>query len=348
MFSPEIGQSGCQDGASVRADMQTERVRSANFCTRLAGTPVAVLSRMTHSEQVRRYVRRGACLFTCISCAALIARGAVNLVTGALPPATSTKAPARREIPLTSGRALAEAVLTRNIFDAHTGALAWDGAATPPLPPIEPAALARDGELPACEGDMRLVAAMVVPHEPALSFVSIADAGQTLLYKPGMQVSGREVVGIREQRVFLRGASASTCQLSMFTPPAAAAPVVSASRAEKSEDARVTRQGESSFRIARSLFDEAIAGGSMMTSARVVPHRDGERVTGLTLGGIRRGSTLAQIGLQNGDVLQSINGHDLTSPDRALEAYTKLREADRFSVTLVRGGRTRSFEYTID
>jgi general secretion pathway protein C len=304
---------------------------------------------MTHSEHVRRRVRRAACLVTLAGCAVLIARGVVTLVAASLP-AAATAPPARQQEPLPSGRALAEALLARNIFDAQTGSMPWDELRQPARP-VEATALALDGELPPCDGDMRLVAAMVVPREPALSFASIADAGQTLLYKPGMQVSGREVVGIREQRVFLRGASASTCQLSMFMPAAgtAAAPGVPVrSMASEGADARVTRQSESSFRIARSLFDEAIAGGSMMTSARVVPQREGERITGLKLTGVRRGSTLAQIGLQNGDVLQSINGHDLTSPDRALEAYTKLREADHFSVTLMRAGRARSFEYTID
>ncbi len=61
--------------------------------------------------------------------------------------------------------------------------------------------------------------------------------------------------------------------------------------------------------------------------ARVVPAVKNGKPDGFKLYAIRPSSVYAKLGLQNGDTLQSINGFDLTSADKALEVYTKLREA---------------------
>ena len=61
--------------------------------------------------------------------------------------------------------------------------------------------------------------------------------------------------------------------------------------------------------------------------ARVVPAVKNGKPDGFKLYAIRPSSVYAKLGLQNGDTLQSINGFELTSADKALEVYTKLREA---------------------
>jgi general secretion pathway protein C len=62
-------------------------------------------------------------------------------------------------------------------------------------------------------------------------------------------------------------------------------------------------------------------------------------VDGFTLFAIRAGSLFAALGFANGDPIQRINGLALTSADRALEVYTKLRDAPRLEFELVRRGR---------
>ena len=49
----------------------------------------------------------------------------------------------------------------------------------------------------------------------------------------------------------------------------------------------------------------------------------------------------------NGDTLQSINGFELTSADKALEVYTKLREATSLEVNVTRRGKPVTLKYTI-
>lgn len=101
---------------------------------------------------------------------------------------------------------------------------------------------------------------------------------------------------------------------------------------------------------ARNLDRSALEGGGInpLSGLRVVPElRDG-KVIGLRLFGIRPGSLLGTLGLKNGDRLEAINGFDLTSPEKALEAYARLRTAKRLSVQLDRVGKPVTIDLNIN
>jgi general secretion pathway protein C len=100
--------------------------------------------------------------------------------------------------------------------------------------------------------------------------------------------------------------------------------------------------------VARALLDKVLsAQAELMRAARVIPYEENGRVVGVKVYGIRRAALLGKLGIQNGDVLRTINGFDLSSPDTALEAYTKLREMDHFSIAMVRRGQPRTMEYNV-
>jgi S1-C subfamily serine protease len=71
------------------------------------------------------------------------------------------------------------------------------------------------------------------------------------------------------------------------------------------------------------------------------------RSNGFRIYAIKPNTFYAQIGIQNGDTVRAINGHEMTSPDRALEVYTKLRSANRLSMSLLRGGKDLTIDYDI-
>jgi general secretion pathway protein C len=51
--------------------------------------------------------------------------------------------------------------------------------------------------------------------------------------------------------------------------------------------------------------------------------------------------------MQNGDRLQTINGFEMASPEKALEAYARLRTADKLTISLNRGGKAMNLDYDI-
>jgi general secretion pathway protein C len=105
---------------------------------------------------------------------------------------------------------------------------------------------------------------------------------------------------------------------------------------------------ETNYEIDRSLVDKVIANPMAFTrGARVVPAVKGGKTEGIKLYAIRPTSPYAKLGLTNGDTLSSINGFELTSMDKGLEIYSKLREATHLEVEIVRRGKPMTLKYNI-
>ena len=49
----------------------------------------------------------------------------------------------------------------------------------------------------------------------------------------------------------------------------------------------------------------------------------------------------------NGDTIETIDGVDMTSPDKALELYTRLHSAAQLTVRIVRRGQPLTLTYEI-
>jgi hypothetical protein len=81
--------------------------------------------------------------------------------------------------------------------------------------------------------------------------------------------------------------------------------------------------------------------------ARIVPAFVNGEPVGLKLFLIRPDSLYSQIGLLDGDVIRRINGMDISSPEKALEAYTLLKAARRIEIDLERDGWPMHKSYVV-
>ena len=125
--------------------------------------------------------------------------------------------------------------------------------------------------------------------------------------------------------------------------PAPAGPAPEAGEYDKS----INCQG-SNCTIDRALVDKLLSNTNALASAaRFVPSVKEGKPNGFKVYAIRPNSLFAKIGLQNGDTIKGINGFEMTSPDKALEVYTKLRSASHLGVQLDRRGETVTLDYTI-
>lgn len=96
---------------------------------------------------------------------------------------------------------------------------------------------------------------------------------------------------------------------------------------------------DSSYRMRITDFDETHENlGGLARDVRIVPAFEGGVARGFKLYSIRPESLLASCGLQNGDVLRSINGLEMNSPDKALEVYAKVKDAERLDLRIERKG----------
>jgi len=258
-------------------------------------------------------------------------------------------------------------ILRRNIFDSARGDLTAE-----PLPeateggqPIEEWDPSKPA--PNCTGKLRLVGSVMSPGYPEWSFAAISGTtdGKTMLYREGSAVDGSRVLAVQSSSVVVSGSSGA-CQLLMFDEEESAArapalPTQPARAASKPGDARnaglsaeelddgIEKVTDTKFNIQRSLVDKALANqGSLMKTARVIPHEEDGRVVGVKLYGIRRNSLLGRLGVRNGDMLRTINGFAMASPDTALEAYSRLRSADKLTLAVKRQNQELTIEYNIE
>lgn len=110
----------------------------------------------------------------------------------------------------------------------------------------------------------------------------------------------------------------------------------------------IKKTGENTYEVGQSEVDKALNNlASLATEARIVPAFEGGKSVGFKLFSIRPGSLYSKIGLQNGDVINRINGYEITSPDKALEVYGKLKDSKHVTVDVKRRGKPTTLDYTI-
>jgi general secretion pathway protein C len=117
---------------------------------------------------------------------------------------------------------------------------------------------------------------------------------------------------------------------------------------QASIDSGIKKIDDSNYEIDKGLVEKVLLNPmAVAKGARVVPSMKNGKPDGFKLYAIRPSSVFAKLGLANGDTLQSINGFDLTSADKALEVYTKLREATSLEVEVTRRGKPATLKYSI-
>ena len=117
---------------------------------------------------------------------------------------------------------------------------------------------------------------------------------------------------------------------------------------QASIDNGIKKIDDSTYEIDKKLVDQVLANPmAVAKGARVVPAVKNGKPDGFKLYAIRPSSVYAKLGLTNGDTIQSINGFELTTADKALEVYTKLREATSLEMEVTRRGKPVTLKYTI-
>jgi general secretion pathway protein C len=129
---------------------------------------------------------------------------------------------------------------------------------------------------------------------------------------------------------------------------ASAAPPITADTAGEEGGPGVTKVSDTQYTVDRKEVDSALSNLSeVATQARIVPSFKNGKPNGFKMFSIKPGSIYSKIGLKNGDVIQKINGYEMNSPDKALELYQKLKDAQSVSLELQRRGQTMNVNYNI-
>lgn len=150
----------------------------------------------------------------------------------------------------------------------------------------------------------------------------------------------------RVERLVLLGAAPPAAPVAVAENPAVSGQPQDDIQA--SIDNGIKKIDDSNYEIDKGLVEKVLLNPmAVAKGARVVPSMKNGKPDGFKLYAIRPSSAFAKLGLTNGDTLQSINGFELTSADKALEVYTKLREATSLEIEVTRRGKPVTLKYSI-
>jgi general secretion pathway protein C len=300
-------------------------------------------------------------ILVAVGSSALAARGVSHILEGAFlsdsaelaeveAPKPSQRQPAR-EVRSKSGATLA----ARNMFCS---------TCVPEVPTTDPAAPVDPNAVPITSLPLQLLATNVARDEEH-SFATVrntATASQGAYWKTQQIPGAGKVERIAGGYVDFHNPGTNRLErISLLDvarppepPPVATPAQVPPSTGEPQDeltaklDQGIKKMSEDNYEVDRALVNELLANPmAVARGARIVPSVKDGQPNGFKLYAIRPNSVYAKLGMRNGDTISSVNGFDLSSPDRALEVYTKVREASNLSVSVIRRGKPQTLNYNI-
>ncbi len=263
---------------------------------------------------------------------------AINLAIGRLvAPEEVPERPALAEAAIKGGAAARprglsidqylEGIMRRNLFDANVIAT-WN-----PQPVGGPGEGVVKTEL-----HVKLLGTIVARPETLSSALMVDEDKKDLpkAYSIGHKLYDRIVVSIEKDRVGLQKGDGSIEYVTMNDGIVAA---VAGDEAGEGMEG-VSQSGDNKYTVSKDLFDKNINDiESLSKMGRALLHRgpDGE-YDGYRLSAIRKGTLPDQLGIKNGDIIQSVNGQPLNSMQSAMEAYNTMKSQQNFCFTVSRRG----------
>lgn len=197
--------------------------------------------------------------------------------------------------------------------------------------------------------NVRLVTTLVA-DPPEYSSALIAEEGadgRVTGYGIGDKLGDAEIVAIEQKRVQIKR-DGKLEWIVMDGKTAERAGPGDAAPAEGGDEG-IRKIDDTHYAVDRSVVDKYLTDlEGLSKMARAIPHRgpDGE-IDGYRLSGIRRNSPLSQLGIRNGDVVKSVNGHSLSSMQDAMGAFNSLQSASSLTFQISRRGQDMTMEYNI-
>ena len=196
--------------------------------------------------------------------------------------------------------------------------------------------------------------AIAEPAKYSLCQITNPDVNETQVYAIGEKYQGARIYAIEKERVLIDNNgvneyidNSAAAPPNLGVTPLVQPPVGQQPQAGGGEGVR--QMSENQYVVARSEINNALTNLSdLATKARIVPSFKNGVANGFKLFSIVPDSLYAKIGVQNGDVIRRINGYEMNSPDKALEIYQKLRDANRIEIEIERRGETLRKTYSVE
>lgn len=176
----------------------------------------------------------------------------------------------------------------------------------------------------------------------------IEEGGRQEIYLPGQKIRGFELLKVDEAGVVLRKDGAEVRVLLRYSS-GTASPGRAPAPPPLKQDGRIAaaRPGQQGS-IPRETVDNLLMNPlDEMKKFRLRPAFDGGKALGVEVQWMDRGSFLESVGVEKGDVIQSVNGLEIRNMGDVVNVVNSLMGGDAFDVQVLRGGQAVSLKYNI-
>lgn len=191
-----------------------------------------------------------------------------------------------------------------------------------------------DAERPLAQMGIALRGTITGPSEIARAIIE--EAGEQKLFRIGESIKGATVIAIFRNKVIMD----VNGQQQMLVVEETQSPTRVASRSLAGREPRRPRMsgssGISGVPQAMRNMDQLIG------NARVVPYYRGGQPYGFRVSDVVEGSEVYNNGMRSGDIIRSVNGVPIRTPQDALNAYQELQSGSTVQLEVERQGTTTS------
>jgi general secretion pathway protein C len=314
----------------VNLSVQAIRQRNLNYCRDLPNVP-QVRAELNLDRAVT--FLRGALIATSACAAALLIGSATkfwlepSVLANQRPGArerAETRAPTPRRGPLAYS-----AIFERNLFGSE---------------PISAVGVTAPG----ARGDLLLRGTAEFEGRGFAIFEDSESRRQGIFEVGDLVFEGPRLVAVENRSAtLLRAGRKITVELTEASPEAPGGGTSERNAATEGTGG-IRKVGTNQYVVDRGEVDNSIENlSTVVTQMRAVPYvKDGKSV-GFRVFNIRSGSLFERMGLQNGDVIQAVNGTELDDPSRALALLDEVQTSDEIRIDLLRSDRPNTLTYSI-
>jgi general secretion pathway protein C len=242
----------------------------------------------------------------------------------------------------------------------------------------------KDDEASESELNIELQGTLSSPIDPTVRIANVLANGEPMLVLVGTDIQGQaKVIDIQPKMLYLQEGEKLT-YISLWSDrsgagkgggpngamrtggpqvpaqpdpglarpnPGESAPADNAPPPPKNQDLSefVKKESETSYRISRQMLDEQLQDLTQLgMQARVIPNYRNGKYEGFKLVGVRPGSLYRAIGIRSGDIVRSINGKAINSPNKAMELFSEFKNANSLSMEVERRGQIETLQYAIE
>ena len=87
--------------------------------------------------------------------------------------------------------------------------------------------------------------------------------------------------------------------------------------------------------------------GELLRQATIEPYVKNNRIEGLKISDLDNIPMAQMLGFKNGDIVQSVNGQQLTSKQKAFQVLMKARTQPRLDIRLLREGKSKDLSFNL-